>query len=155
MERKLLRAALLLFMVCQLSVSIAQPNRWQQRIKYNISVQMNVETNRFTGHEKIDYWNNSRDTLTRLFFHLYWNAFQPNSSMDVRSRELGKTVLTEPKKDFDGRDWDQRVKDRISKLKPDEIGYQKVTAIKVNGMVQTTKEHETILEVKLNKPIWN
>lgn len=153
MERKLLRAALLLFMVLQLSASIAQPNRWQQRIKYNISVQMNVETNRFTGHEKIDYWNNSRDTLTRLFFHLYWNAFQPNSSMDVRSRELGKTVLTEPKKDFDGRDWDQRVKDRISKLKPDEIGYQKVTAIKVNGMVQTTKEHETILEVKLNKPI--
>ncbi len=153
MERKLLRAALLLFMVLQLSVSIAQPNRWQQRIKYNISVQMNVETNRFNGHEKIDYWNNSPDTLTRVFFHLYWNAFQPNSSMDVRSRELGKTMLTEPKKDFDGRDWDQRVKDRISKLKPDEIGYQKVTAIKVNGVVQTTKEHETILEVKLNKPI--
>ncbi|WP_026769399.1 M1 family metallopeptidase [Asinibacterium sp. OR53] len=153
MERKLLRAALLLFMVCQLSASIAQPNRWQQRIKYNISVQMNVETNRFTGHEKIDYWNNSPDTLTRVFFHLYWNAFQPNSSMDVRSRELGKTILTEPKKDFDGRDWDQRVKDRISKLKPDEIGYQKVTAIKVNGVVQTTKEHETILEVNLNKPI--
>lgn len=102
MERKLLRAALLLFMVCQLSVSIAQPNRWQQRIKYNISVQMNVETNHFTGHEKIDYWNNSPDTLTRLFFHLYWNAFQPNSSMDVRSRELGKTVLTEPKKTLTG-----------------------------------------------------
>ena len=72
----------------------------------------------------------------------------------VRSRELGKTILTEPKKDFDGRDWDQRVKDRISKLKPDEIGYQKVTAIKVNGVVQTTKEHETILEVNLNKPIF-
>ncbi len=153
MERNLLRAALLLFLVLQLDASMAQPNRWQQRIKYNINVQMNVETNRFTGREKIDYWNNSPDTLTRIFFHLYWNAFQPNSSMDVRSRELGRTMIAEPKKDFDGRDWDQRVKDRISKLKPDEIGYQRVTSIKINGAEQTTKEHETILEVKLNKPI--
>jgi len=131
----------------------AQPNRWQQRIKYNISVNMDVATNRFTGTEKIDYWNNSPDTLTRLFFHLYWNAFQPNSSMDVRSRELGKTVLSDAKKDFDGRDWDQRVKDRIGQLKSGEIGYQKVTSISINGVIQQTKEHETILEVQLGKRI--
>ena len=71
----------------------AQPDRWQQRIAYNIDVDMNVVTNQFKGIEKIDYWNNSPDTLNRVFFHLYWNAFQPNSMMDVRSRELGKTVL--------------------------------------------------------------
>ncbi len=39
--------------------------------------------------KKLMYYNNSPDTLYRLFFHTYWNAFQPNSSMDVRSRELG------------------------------------------------------------------
>ncbi|MEJ7683782.1 MAG: hypothetical protein WKG06_39150 [Segetibacter sp.] len=79
---------LILFNTC-----LAQPDRWQQRISYNLDVKMNVATNRFSGIEKIDYYNNSPDTLYRVFFHTYWNAFQPNSSMDVRSRELGKTVL--------------------------------------------------------------
>ena len=74
-------------------ISFSQPDRWQQRIAYNIDVNMNVAKNLINGVEKIDYWNNSPDTLHRVFFHLYWNAFQPNSMMDVRSRELGKTVL--------------------------------------------------------------
>jgi hypothetical protein len=78
----------------------AQPDRWQQRIKYNIDVLMNVTNNKLTGTEKIEYTNNSPDTLHKIFFHLYWNAFKPNSSMDVRSRELGKTII---KKDKDGK----------------------------------------------------
>jgi hypothetical protein len=73
------------------TVVMAQPDRWQQKIKYTMNVNMNVETNRFTGTQKIDYFNQSPDTLGKVFMHLYWNAFQPNSSMDVRSRELGKT----------------------------------------------------------------
>ncbi len=153
MRKQLLHLFLLSPVICHLLPATAQPNRWQQRIKYTINVSMDVSTNRFTGTEKIDYWNNSPDTLTRVFFHLYWNAFQPNSSMDVRSRELGKTVLSAPKGDYDGLDWDQRVKDRISKLKPDEIGYQRVTSIVINGIAQQLKEHETILEVTLAKPM--
>lgn len=153
MRKQLLHLFLLSPVICHLLSATAQPNRWQQRIKYMINVNMDVSANRFTGTEKIDYWNNSPDTLTRVFFHLYWNAFQPNSSMDVRSRELGKTVLSTPKGDYDGLDWDQRVKDRISKLKPDEIGYQRVTSIVINGIAQQLKEHETILEVTLAKPI--
>ncbi len=131
----------------------AQPDRWQQRIKYVINVNMDVVSNRFSGTEKIDYWNNSPDTLTRVFFHTYWNAFQPNSSMDVRSRELGKIALREPSRRSDGLDWDARVKDRISKLSPSEIGYQRVKSVKINGADQSLKEHETILEVVLSKPI--
>ena len=57
-----------------------QPDRWQQRIKYQINVNMDVNTNRFAGTEKIDYWNNSPDTLNRIFFHLYWNAFSPTAA---------------------------------------------------------------------------
>ena len=41
----------------------AQPDRWQQRIAYNIDVNMNVATNQFTGTEKIDYWFSHRDEL--------------------------------------------------------------------------------------------
>ncbi|MDO8995356.1 MAG: M1 family metallopeptidase [Sediminibacterium sp.] len=132
---------------------IAQPDRWQQKIKYTINVNMNVETNRFSGTEKIDYFNQSPDTLTKIFMHLYWNAFQPNSSMDVRSRELGKTKLADPRRNNDGLDWDARVKDRISKLKPDEIGYQNVKSVLINGVAQKLIEHETILEIVLAKPI--
>ena len=151
--KKLKVFLLLSSVICHLSSLQAQPDRWQQRIKYNINVAMDVATNRFTGTEKLEYTNNSPDTLYRVFFHLYWNAFQPGSSMDARSIELGKTRINDPRRDNDGLDWDARVKDRISKLTPDEIGYQRVNSIRINGLVQKLKEHETILEVILSKPI--
>lgn len=126
---------------------LAQPGRWQQRANYTMHIDMDVQTNRFTGKQRIEYFNNSPDKLNRLFYHLYFNAFQPGSSMDVRSRELGKTL-------FNNRpDWDTRVKDRISKLKDDEIGYQKIKSLKVNGVAQPFKYHETILEVNLKNAI--
>lgn len=144
---------LLSSVICHLSSFLqAQPDRWQQRIKYNINVNMDVVANRFSGAEKIEYINNSPDTLYHIFFHLYWNAFQPNSSMDVRSRELGKTMLTNRRGD-EVPDWDNRVKDRISKLKDDEIGFQNVKSVKINGIEQKLRNYETILEVKLDKPI--
>ncbi len=133
--------------------SYGQPDRWQQRIKYVINVNMDVITNRFSGTEKIDYTNNSPDTLYKVYFHLYWNAFQPGSSMDIRSMELGKTKLAEPSSRSDGLDWDARVKDRIGKLTTEEIGFQKVNSIQMNGVDQKLKEHETVLEVILSKPI--
>lgn len=143
---------LFFFLLATLMVSslFAQPDRWQQKIKYNINVNMDVVTNRFSGTEKIEYINNSPDTLYKIFIHLYWNAFQPNSSMDVRSRELGKNILTNRRGD-QVKDWDGRVTDRISKLTPEEIGYQKVKSIKINGKEQQLLEHETILEVRLDK----
>ena len=129
------------------SFSIAQSDRWQQRVKYKMNIDIDVNTNRFTGKQRLEYSNNSPLALSKVFYHLYWNAFQPNSSMDVRSQELGKVLVN-------GRpDWDGRVKDRISKLKDDEIGYQKIISLKMNGIPQPFKYHETILEVDLTKPI--
>ena len=55
------------------------------------------------------------DTLTRVFYHLQFNAFQPGSEMDVRSRTIS--------------DPDPRVGDRISKLSPSEIGFLKPTKL--------------------------
>lgn len=126
----------------------AQSDRWQQRVNYTMDVKMDVQTNRLNGKQRLEYTNNSPDTLYKVFYHLYWNAFQPNSMMDVRSRELGKKQLP------NGRaDWDARVRDRISKLQPDEIGYQKVLSLKRDGRAQQYKVVETILEVYLDKPI--
>src|SRR6266508_3488677 len=111
---------------------MAQPDRWQQRVKYSMNIDMNVKTNRFTGKQKLEYWNNSPDTLTRVFYHLYWNAFQPNSMMDNRSRRQGTIVLRTGRSGNDILDWDPRVRDRIQNLKPGEYGYQKILSLKMN-----------------------
>jgi hypothetical protein len=133
--------------------ALAQPDRWQQRVKYTMNIDMDVQTNRYKGSQKLEYWNNSPDTLDRVFFHLYWNAFQPNSMMDVRSRRQGTIVFRKDRNGNDVADWDSRVRDRIVNLKPDEIGYENVTSIKMDGRPQKTKLHETILEVNLDRPI--
>jgi hypothetical protein len=141
--------ALFLFSV---NIATAQADRWQQHISYNIKAVLDVNTNIIKGTEEIVYTNNSTDTLRKVYFHLYWNAFQPNSSMDVRSRELGKNTMTNRRGDV-MKDWDARVTDRIQKLTPTEIGYQRVSAITINGKAQKLIEHETILEVQLTNPI--
>ena len=130
----------------------AQPDRWQQRVKYIMNIDMNVQTNRYIGKQKLEYWNNSNDTLDRVFFHLYWNAFQPNSMMDARSRRQG-TLIMRNKAGQEVQDWDARIQDRIQKLKEDEIGFEKISSLKMDGRPQQLKEHETILEVILDRLI--
>src|SRR5665647_2749841 len=145
MKQKLV--LLILFNFTFLIVVYAQPDRWQQHVKYNMNVDVDVHTNLIHGVQKLEYTNNSPDKLDRVFFHLYWNAFQPGSEMDVRSQELGKIITN-------GRpDWDTRVTDRISKLTPAETGYQKIKSLKLNGVEQPLKVHGTILEVDLTKPV--
>jgi len=125
----------------------AQPDRWQQHVKYDMDINMDVTTNRFTGKQHLEYSNHSPDTLKKVFYHLYWNAFQPNSMMDNRSRVLGQI-------DVGGKpDWDKRIEDRILHLTPEEIGYQKIISLKMNGVPQDFKMEETILEVMLSRPI--
>ena len=87
----------------------AQPDRWQQRVKYTMNVEMDVQTNRFTGTQTLAYTNNSPDTLDHVFYHLYWNAFQPGSMMDTRSRELGKITYNAGRRGGEQQDWDPRV----------------------------------------------
>jgi hypothetical protein len=130
----------------------AQADRWQQHINYTIKAGLDVNTNIVKGTEDIVYDNNSTDTLRKVYFHLYWNAFQPNSVMDIRSRELGKNMLTSRRGDQIP-DWDARVKDRIQNLNPAEIGYQRVSQVLIGGKAQKLVEHETILEVQLSQPI--
>lgn len=128
-------------------VAKSQTSRWQQRVHYKMDVVVDAAGNKFSGRQRLDYWNNSPDTLRVLYYHLQWNAFQPGSMMDLRSQEIGKRIVR-------GRpDWDARVKDRISKLNPDEIGYHQVNNLKVNGEPQKTTLYETILKVELSKAI--
>lgn len=149
--RKSLIPAFLCLLVT--SAAWAQPDRWQQRVKYKMDVRLDVQTHRLSGKQRLEYTNNSPDTLFRVFYHLQWNAFQPGSMMDVRSRELGKSPIGKDAKGNDKYDWDARVTDRISKLKPDEIGYQKIISLKQDGSQVAYRTEETVLVVELVKPI--
>lgn len=138
---------IILLILLSTSMLMAQPERWQQRVNYKMDVKVDAMANQFSGKQRLEYWNNSPDTLKVLYYHLYWNAFQPGSMMDQRSIEMGKKLIR-------GRaDWDARVQDRISKLTPSEIGYQNIHNLKVNGITQKTTLFETILKVDLSKPI--
>jgi hypothetical protein len=122
------------------SVIDAQDNRWQQHVKYTMNIDFDVEKHQYEGEQKIAYTNNSPDHLNKVFYHLYFNAFQPGSMMDVRSRTI--------------EDPDPRVGDRIAGLTPDKIGYQKVKSLRINGKkIKDLKTVGTILEVRLPKPI--
>jgi hypothetical protein len=114
-------------------------NYWQQHVDYQMEIDMNVNTFQYNGKQKLTYTNNSPDVLNRVYYHLYFNAFQPGSEMDVRSRTI--------------QDPDRRIMDRISKLQPNEIGYIKINALKQNGKSISYETVGTVLEVTLNRPI--
>ena len=120
-------------------ISLNSFSYWQQRVDYNIKIDFNHKNHQFEGQQNLIYFNNSPDTISKVFFHLYFNAFQPGSMMDVRSRSLP--------------DPDSRVMDRISKLKKNEIGFHEIKTIQQSGIKLEYHIQGTVLEVKLEKPI--
>ena len=141
MTVKRLQTTLFLVFFCTLSFAnlFAQQAAWQQRANYVMDIRLDVNTHIMTGTQQITYFNNSPDTLSRVFYHLYYNAFQPGSMMDERSR----TII----------DPDGRVLDRISKLQPHEIGYQHIKSLFQDGIATSFRTEGTILIVDLPQPI--
>ena len=140
----------LFLIVCSLGFAQNAPY-WQQHADYKIDVNMDVKSFTYKGKQELVYTNNSPDTLKKVYFHLFNNAFQPGSEMDARlqsisdpDRRMVKTFKTPEKTTYES---------RISVLKPNEIGYLKVLDFKQDGQSATTKTVGTILEVQLQKPI--
>ena len=118
---------------------LAQHTRWQQQVQYEMDITVDVKKHKISGKQILTYTNHSPDVLDRVFYHLYFNAFQPNSMMDVRSRTIA--------------DADPRVGSRIQSLKKDEIGYHKIGKLLQNGKHVDFELVGTILEVYLDEPI--
>ena len=129
----------------------AQDNHWQQQADYQMNVTMNVKNFQYKGVQKVTYINNSPDTLTTVFFHLYFNAFQPNSEMDANLQTLpdpdGRmaTNIGTPQRPI--------YESRIAKLNPNEIGYLRVKKLTQDGVPATISHESTILKVTLPTPI--
>ncbi len=127
------------------------PGYWQQQVDYKMDVTMDVKTYLYKGKQTLVYTNNSPDTLHRVYYHLFNNAFQPGSAMDARiksivdpDRRMFKKVKVEGKESKES---------RIAVLKPNEIGYLKISNLKQDGLTAKNKVVGTILEVDLVKPL--
>ncbi len=66
-----------LFVACGISsFCLAQNNYWQQKVDYKIHVTLNDTSHSLDADETITYFNNSPDTLTYIWFHLWPNAYK-------------------------------------------------------------------------------
>ena len=112
---------------------------------------MDVKTYQYKGKQELVYTNNSPDTLRKVYYHLFNNAFQPGSEMDARIQSI---------KDPDARmvhkatvNGVETKQSRIKDLKPNEIGFLHIANFKQDGVAASAKEVGTILEVTLAKPL--
>ena len=127
------------FFIFCCSVSFSQSNYWQQHVDYKMVIDVNVENHTYNGTQKLVFTNNSPETLDRVFYHLYFNAFKPGTDLEQNSRystddsrKMSKNILM-----LDENDWgDVQIKWMLQDGKPLEF-----------------KVEETILDVALERPV--
>ena len=136
---------LVVTILCLTAQMEAQNNTsyWQQHVDYSMDVNVDVEKYQYSGTQKLVYTNNSPDVLSRVYYHLFFNAFQPGSEMDMRLQSVA---------DPDGRMMADG-KSRIASLSPEEMGYLRVNSLTQDNQAVSFVEEGTILVVELNKPI--
>ena len=125
----------ILFALALLSTRFVFAQYWQQAVDYTIEVALDHETAQYTGNQTVIYTNNSPETLHKVFFHQYFNAFKPGSEMAIRLKNAG--------------DKNGRFKVDIDSLSPKQQGYLKVSGLTQDGVMTEVVNSETILEVTL------
>ncbi len=108
----------------------------RQFVNYQMRIDFRTEENIFYGYQKVVYGNRSPDTLKNIFYHLFYNAFQPGSAMQERAMHI--------------RDQESYAF-KLKALKPDEIGYVDIDSVKVNGVIQPFAINRTILKIGLTE----
>ena len=127
------------FALTLLSTSFVSAQYWQQAVDYTIEVELDHETAQYKGIQTVVYTNNSPETLHKVFFHQYFNAFQPGSEMAIRLKNAG--------------DKNGRFKVDIDSLSPKQQGFLKVIDLTQDGVMAEVVDSETILEVSLAKAL--
>lgn len=125
-------------------VAAQQNAYYQQYAQYKMDVDVDATNFTYAGKQTIIYTNNSPDELKVIYFHLYWNAFKPNSMMDQRVQSQGKSG-------------DSRLQvngiSRLASIPKDQEGAQNIHWIKQNGKNIKFDIQETIMKVYLDKPV--
>jgi len=111
-----------------LSVADCQLHYWQQEVNYSIDVSLNDKDNTLDGFEKIEYINNSPDTLKFIWFHLWPNAYKND-----------KTAFS-----------DQLLENGITKFyfsDKEQKGYINRLDFKVNNITATVEDHPQHIDI--------
>ena len=127
-----------IFILIAFQLSFTQ-DYWQQHVEYEMDINVDVSDFTYDGAQSIIYTNNSNDTINKVYYHLFFNAFKPNSQMDIRSRTI--------------RDPDRRVGSRIVALDENDYGDISVSSLKQDGKDINFEVNETVLLARLNKPL--
>jgi len=130
--------AAVLFFLCPTLRAQVPAGYWQQKVEYQIDVRLDDQTHAVQGRVKLKYFNNSPDTLKRVFFHLFWNAIQPGSAYAGSLKQKG----------------DLETAQKFDALTPAEMGKQDIFSVQQNGGAATFKVNGTILEVEMNRPLF-
>jgi hypothetical protein len=147
MKMNIIRFSLSIVLALGFTVKVLAQNKtnyWQQHVDYTMDVNMDVTNFQYEGAQKLEYTNNSPDKLNRVYYHLYFNAFQPGSEMDSRLQSI---------QDPDNRMVTKDNKSRIANLSKSEMGFLHVTSLTQDGEKVTFNEEGTVLVVDLPKPI--
>ena len=131
----------LLFVFCLFCCSFcfSQDSYWQQHVDYKMAIDVNVEDHTYSGVQKLVFTNNSPETLHRVFYHLYFNAFKPGTDLELNSRYSTDDSRTMSK--------------NILMLGEKDWGDVQIKWMLQNGIPIDFKVEETILDVVLEKPV--
>ena len=134
---KFFRTVFLIFLVC--SCSNKDKGRWQQHVSYKMVIDVDAKNRSYSGTQELVYTNNSSDTISRVFYHLYFNAFKPGSEMQIRASEIS--------------DDDRAISKKILSLEKKDFGDVRVLELLQDGFLLELKDQETILEAALKTPL--
>ncbi|CAN5395024.1 hypothetical protein BH11BAC3_BH11BAC3_29180 [soil metagenome] len=132
--KKLSILAILFYII---GIARGQTAYWQQQVNYKIDVTLNDTKNTLDGFAKIEYYNNSPDTLYFIWFHLWPNAYKNDRTA------FSDQLLENARTDFYFSNSDQR-------------GYINRLDFRVNGVVAKTADHpqhQDIIQVILPEPL--
>jgi len=125
----------LLHFLLLLTSAHSQQNYWQQEVNYTIEVSLNDKDNTLNGFEKIEYVNNSPDTLRFIWFHIWPNAYKNDkTAFSDQLLENGNTKFY-----FSGKE---------------QKGYINRLDFKVNNITAATEDHPQHIDIiKLVLPL--
>lgn len=122
---------------CQTHGKTQSENYWQQQVNYTIDVSLNDTAHTLDGYIKMNYFNNSPDTLHFIWIHVWPNAFKND-----------RTAFT-----------DQALENGSSKFyfsEDEQRGYINRLDFKVNTVTPKTEDHpqhQDIIKLILPAPL--
>lgn len=150
-NRNVRATVLIIFLLClstslQAQTTSGFPANLEERLKqerlaglvHTMNVTVNDDDYTFKGTSRVEFTNNTPDTLRQIFFHAHFNAFQPNSLTHKRVAAIGPNRLRP---------------ETFANLKPNEIGKLDILPGTSNGAAFTVERLGTIIRLDLSKPL--